>query len=122
MTEWIDRCHFGDCRELMPLLPEAIADAIVTDPPYGDTSLLWDKRCTGWTDHIARVLKPAAAPLPTGTPSSRNARRFATSTRRTNGVCTRDARHTRAASRAAPIPTYRVDRMAPMFAQPVSAS
>ncbi|MBU9310899.1 DNA-methyltransferase [Burkholderia multivorans] len=61
MKTWIDRCHFGDCRDLMPQLPEAIADAIVTDPPYGDTSLLWDKRCEGWTDHIARILKPAAS-------------------------------------------------------------
>ncbi|WP_346274684.1 site-specific DNA-methyltransferase [Burkholderia ambifaria] len=61
MTHWIDRCHFGDCRDLMPRLPEAIADAIVTDPPYGDTSLLWDKRCAGWTDHIARILKPSAS-------------------------------------------------------------
>jgi site-specific DNA-methyltransferase (adenine-specific) len=58
---WIDRCHFGDCRDLMPLMPEAIADAVVTDPPYGDTSLLWDKRCVGWTDHLARVMKPSAS-------------------------------------------------------------
>lgn len=37
MTEWIDRCHFGDCRELMPQLPAGIADANMhTDLTVGD--------------------------------------------------------------------------------------
>jgi len=45
----------------MPAMPEGIVDAVVTDPPYGDTSLLWDKRCYGWTDHLAHVTKPAAS-------------------------------------------------------------
>jgi site-specific DNA-methyltransferase (adenine-specific) len=58
---WIDQCHFGDCRETMPLMPAGIADACITDPPYGDTSLDWDRRCAGWIDHVARVLKPAAS-------------------------------------------------------------
>ncbi|ARK86094.1 site-specific DNA-methyltransferase [Burkholderia pseudomallei] len=58
MSDWIDRCHFGDCRDLMTQLPEAIADAIVTDLPYGDTSLLWDKRCDGtpWFDALLSFL------------------------------------------------------------------
>jgi site-specific DNA-methyltransferase (adenine-specific) len=61
MSNWIDKCHFGDCRELMRDLPAGIADACITDPPYGDTSLLWDKRCTGWVEVMARVLKPTAS-------------------------------------------------------------
>ena len=33
--------YMGDCREIMPHLQPV--DAIVTDPPYGDTSLDWDR-------------------------------------------------------------------------------
>lgn len=44
--------YHGDALELLPLLPRA--DAIVTDPPYGETSLDWDKWPDGW---------PAAAAL-----------------------------------------------------------
>lgn len=55
---WLDACTIGDCRVLMPLMPAAIADAAVVDPPYGDTSLEWDSRCEGWIEPLARVLKP----------------------------------------------------------------
>jgi len=61
MNDWIDKCHFGDCRDLMKDLPAGIADACITDPPYGDTSLLWDKRCIGWVEIMASVLKPTAS-------------------------------------------------------------
>lgn len=44
--------YHGDAMEILPLLPKA--DAIVTDPPYGETSLDWDKWPDGW---------PAAAAL-----------------------------------------------------------
>jgi site-specific DNA-methyltransferase (adenine-specific) len=45
----IDRAvlYLGDCREILPTLQ---ADAVVTDPPYGVTSLDWDKTATGWLD------------------------------------------------------------------------
>lgn len=59
--DWINRCHAGDCREAMKAWPSAAADACITDPPYGDTSLDWDKRCAGWMAEVARVLKPAAS-------------------------------------------------------------
>ena len=44
--------YHGDALQVLPMLPRA--DAIVTDPPYGETSLDWDKWPDGW---------PAAAAL-----------------------------------------------------------
>lgn len=38
----------ADCREVMPEL--GAFDCIVTDPPYGDTSLDWDRQVRGWMD------------------------------------------------------------------------
>lgn len=51
----------GDCRQVLKQMPPAMFDACVTDPPYGDTSLEWDRRCDGWLPEVARVLKPAAS-------------------------------------------------------------
>ena len=45
--------YHGDTMELLPLLPRA--DAIVTDPPYGETSLDWDKWPDGWPALAALV-------------------------------------------------------------------
>ena len=39
----------GDCREI---LPHVKADCVVTDPPYGDTSLAWDRRETDWVAQV----------------------------------------------------------------------
>jgi len=61
MNKWIDKCHFGDCRDMMAQMPDGIADAVICDPPYGDTSLKWDLRCDGWIEHAARVLKPSSS-------------------------------------------------------------
>jgi site-specific DNA-methyltransferase (adenine-specific) len=41
--------------------PTEVADACITDPPYGDTSLEWDRRCDGWIPEVVRVLKPASS-------------------------------------------------------------
>lgn len=38
--------YHGDCRDIMPHLPQC--DAIITDPPYGETSLEWDVWPQGW--------------------------------------------------------------------------
>lgn len=38
--------------------PESSADVAICDPPYGETSLAWDRRVEGWLDIIGRVLKP----------------------------------------------------------------
>lgn len=42
----------GDCRELVPALGLK-ADLIVADPPYGETSLEWDRWPDGWPTAIA---------------------------------------------------------------------
>ena len=42
------RLLHGDCREVM--LREGPFDMILADPPYGDTSLSWDKRVKGWEE------------------------------------------------------------------------
>jgi site-specific DNA-methyltransferase (adenine-specific) len=40
----------GDCREVLPQIGPV--DAVLTDPPYGDTSLDWDQPVKGWLDLI----------------------------------------------------------------------
>lgn len=57
----LNHCYQGDCRDVMMDWPSGFADACVTDPPYGDTSLEWDRRCEGWVAAVARVLKPTAS-------------------------------------------------------------
>jgi DNA modification methylase len=34
MSEWTNRCHFGDCLETMRRMPDGIAQTCVTSPPY----------------------------------------------------------------------------------------
>src|SRR3546814_20945773 len=41
--------------------PAGFADACITDPPHGDTSLGWDKQCVGWVDQVGRDLQPNAS-------------------------------------------------------------
>lgn len=45
--------YHGDSLEIMTRLPTA--DAIITDPPYGETSLDWDKWPDGWPEVAARI-------------------------------------------------------------------
>ncbi len=49
----------GDCRELMP--PRGPFDMILADPPYGDTSLAWDRRVEGWLTLARAALKPTGS-------------------------------------------------------------
>lgn len=44
--------YVGDMREILPAL-DIRADAAVTDPPYGETSLAWDRWPTGWPTLVA---------------------------------------------------------------------
>jgi site-specific DNA-methyltransferase (adenine-specific) len=51
----------GDCRDVMrDMAPDSI-DAVVTDPPYQQTSLAWDRWQEGWPNLAARVLKPTGS-------------------------------------------------------------
>jgi site-specific DNA-methyltransferase (adenine-specific) len=43
----------GDFREVLPTI-DVLADAIVTDPPYGETSLEWDVWPAGWPSIAAQ--------------------------------------------------------------------
>lgn len=49
----------GDCRDVLPTL--APFDCIVADPPYGQTSLSWDRRVPGWPALVRNVLKPSGS-------------------------------------------------------------
>lgn len=48
--------YHGDVREVLPAL-ELQADCIVTDPPYGETSLTWDRWPNGWPTITATVTR-----------------------------------------------------------------
>lgn len=45
--------YVGDCREVIPSL--SAFDAVITDPPYGETSLEWDCQVRGWMEACERV-------------------------------------------------------------------
>lgn len=47
----------GDCRDVLAGLADESVDAIVTDPPYNQTSLPWDRWPAGWPAAARRVLK-----------------------------------------------------------------
>lgn len=47
----------GDCRLVMPA--HAPFDMIFADPPYGDTSLMWDRRVGGWLALAREALAPS---------------------------------------------------------------
>ncbi|HEY9416990.1 MAG TPA: DNA methyltransferase, partial [Pseudonocardia sp.] len=46
--------YLGDMREILPAL-QLQADCIVTDPPYAETSLTWDRWPDGWPQLAATV-------------------------------------------------------------------
>ena len=47
--------YCGDARDILSKLPEK-ADVIIADPPYGQTSLAWDKWQDGWVDAALEAL------------------------------------------------------------------
>ncbi len=49
----------GDCRNLMPA--HGPFDMILADPPYGDTSLAWDRRVDGWLPLARDALRPTGS-------------------------------------------------------------
>lgn len=44
--------YHGDCREIAPGIS---ADAVVTDPPYGDTAFKWDQWPEGWVESVTHI-------------------------------------------------------------------
>jgi DNA modification methylase len=34
MNDWLDRCHFGDCLDVLRRMPDGIVNTCVTSPPY----------------------------------------------------------------------------------------
>ena len=51
----------GDALTELRKLPESSVDCIVTDPPYGVTSLPWDKWVDEWPSECLRLLKPSGS-------------------------------------------------------------
>jgi site-specific DNA-methyltransferase (adenine-specific) len=49
----------GDCRAIMPA--HGPFDMILADPPYGDTSLAWDRRVDGWIALVRAALSPSGS-------------------------------------------------------------
>lgn len=52
--------YHGDCRDILPTL-EATASVCVTDPPYGETPLAWDRWPIGWVDAVTDALPPVTS-------------------------------------------------------------
>ena len=44
--------YHGDCRDVLPQLAVQ-TDCVCTDPPYGETSLVWDRWSDGWPTVVA---------------------------------------------------------------------
>lgn len=63
MTPYYDEdgitLYCGDCREVFRAL-ELKADLALADPPYGETSIAWDRWPDGWIGAMPFVLKPSA--------------------------------------------------------------
>lgn len=51
----------GDCREVLATLPDFSFDCVLTDPPYGETSLEWDDRVANWPSLVHRLVKPTGS-------------------------------------------------------------
>ena len=45
--------YHGDCRELLPALSIEPGAAVIADPPYGETNLIWDRWPVGWLSVLA---------------------------------------------------------------------
>jgi len=51
----------GDALTALRLLPDESVHCVVTDPPYAQTSLAWDRWPTGWLEQVRRVLQPSGS-------------------------------------------------------------
>ncbi len=51
----------GDCRQVLAGVPPGSVDLVLADPPYGETSLEWDRWPTGWLEAIRPGMAPHAS-------------------------------------------------------------
>lgn len=51
----------GDMRDQIESVPDGSIDCILTDPPYGETSLAWDRWPSGWPTRVLDKLKPSGS-------------------------------------------------------------
>ena len=49
--------YLGDCREVIPSVDLGPVDLVLTDPPYGETALAWDRWPDGWPALAASIAK-----------------------------------------------------------------
>lgn len=64
-SDFIDKVVYGDCIELMQLLPDLSVDLVFTDLPYGTTAATWDIQLDVsvlWRSYN-RLLKPGGVVL-----------------------------------------------------------
>lgn len=61
MTPYFDdgqvTLYVGDCREVLPKLDLRHIGVVVADPPYGETSLGWDRWPPGWLDAVGAAVR-----------------------------------------------------------------
>jgi site-specific DNA-methyltransferase (adenine-specific) len=55
------RILVGDALEQMALLADGSVNCVITDPPYGETSLKWDRWVDGWLAALPRIMAPSAS-------------------------------------------------------------
>lgn len=51
----------ADFEDAIAGMESASIDCIITDPPYGETSLQWDRWPDGWPARVLRLLKPTGS-------------------------------------------------------------
>ncbi len=55
------RLYHGDAREILPSLALDDVACVIADPPYGETSLAWDRWPEGWVDAVAAAVPESAS-------------------------------------------------------------
>jgi site-specific DNA-methyltransferase (adenine-specific) len=53
--------YLGDCREVLSNLDLDHVGVVITDPPYGETSLAWDRWQAGWVDAVASAVRTSCS-------------------------------------------------------------
>ena len=59
------KLYNGDCFDILKELPPNSVDAVITDPPYGSTSIGWDTapNLARWWEEVERVLRTPNSPV-----------------------------------------------------------